>query len=593
MESQLASVLHIVERPAFLASSQAELLYMNEEMRKLVGARNMDRQRTLIGLGIFDNQAEFRGFMRGFSTVGLVQSVRLPSTRLREPTREVLLRAVFLKEEGLVFGTISISDTMSSPEVATASVPTQLLDQIPQLVLMTDGRGQVNYLNHAARRILAVPEYDAQALGVNIAKIDVEFSEVVWRENLLKARRDSCCSFQTHFFRRDGTLLPVEVEICEVIGVPVQSALIVATDISERRKQEQQLQATLLELDNLKYQRERDKEFLRDAFGNPVGFEAIISGSAAYEQVIRQIKLVAHTNSTVLITGETGTGKELVARAIHAGSQRASKPLVVVNCGALPRELIESELFGFRKGAFTGATRNQTGRFELADGGTLFLDEIGEMPLDLQTRLLRFLQEGEFSPIGSRDPVYVDVRIIAATNRNLEEMVNQGEFRSDLFFRLNVFPIHNPPLRERREDIPLLVDHFIKKHGRRMNAEVESAAPEMLAELKQYPFYGNIRELENIVERTLITSQGKLLRLDWNVQPRRQTMAKGAQVVTNSHFPDLTTANLSLDEMQKQYIEAVLEQTHGKVSGAGGAAEILGLNSQTLFSKIRKLKVKR
>ncbi|MEL7163580.1 MAG: sigma 54-interacting transcriptional regulator, partial [Bacteroidota bacterium] len=350
-------------------------------------------------------------------------------------------------------------------------------------------------------------------------------------------------------------LLPVEVSIFSVVGFPVKSATLVATDITEQRVLEKELRALELEVENLRYQRDRDKDFLQDHLGNAVGLDAIVSGNSNYDRVIENINLVAPTDSTVLITGETGTGKELVARAIHAGSHRTREPLVVVNCGALPRELIESELFGYRKGAFTGATRNQSGRFELADQGTLFLDEIGEMPLELQTRLLRFLQEGSFTPVGGHEPVHVDVRIIAATNRNLEAMVREGTFRADLYFRLNVFPIHNPPLRERREDIPLLIDHFIKKHGRRINPKVEKYAPEVLEKLEDYPFYGNIRELENIVERALITSKGKKLTLDWNITVQGFGITAG--IAANKDGLSLDP-KLTLDEMQKRFIEKVL-----------------------------------
>lgn len=593
MESQLAKVLQIIEGPAFLASDRADLLYMNEEMRRLVGAGKTSLPRSLIGLGIFENQAEFRGFLRGFNTVGPVQQVSLPSTRLREPAREVLLRAVLLKEEGLILGTVTISEA-TLPLDKDASAPTlELLDHLPQMVLITDGSGKISYFNHSAGRLLPVRENESRPVEYSLKRIDVEFSEVVWNESLLNARQKGSWQYETHFLRRTGSLMPVAVEICAVQGFPVRTAVLVATDITRSRQRDQQLQAVKLELENLQFQHERDKAFLRDAFGKPTGLEAIVHGNSVYNRVIEQINLVARTDSTVLITGETGTGKELVARAIHTGSRRAREPLVVVNCGALPKELIESELFGFRKGAFTGASRNQTGRFELADGGTLFLDEIGEMPLSLQTRLLRFLQEGEFMPIGSSEPVYVNVRIVAATNRDLDAMVRNGEFRADLYFRLNVFPIHNPPLRERREDIPLLVAHFIKKHGRRLNAEVEKASPETLAELMEYPFYGNIRELENIVERALITCKGKLLTLDWSIRSQVQAPSRNEKEEPYLSQPLKEEALLTLEELQRQHIERVLEITNGKVSGAGGAAKILGLNPQTLFSKIRKLRVKR
>ncbi|WP_020569025.1 sigma-54 interaction domain-containing protein [Neolewinella persica] len=592
MEAQLSRLLHIVQLPAFLASTSSELLYLNDEMKRLIGGENSARQRSLVGLGIFNNQAEFRGFIKGFTTVGPVQRVSLPATRLRNNSHTIWLNAVYIKEVDIVFCTISIKDKDLPEVVVNAEHPFAYLENLPPLVLMVNGKGQTSYLNFAAQRILCPAEADGKDIELNMSAIDTEFSEVSWRHRLKVAREKGCAKYETQFIRRDGKLLSVEVEICDVKGYPVHSAMLVATDISDRRKLEQELRSAQLELSTLASERARDKEFLKDQFRQSNKLEKTLSKNSSYRRVIEQIKKVAPTDSTVLIMGETGTGKELAARAIHAGSHRFNEPMVIVNCGALPRELIESELFGFRKGAFTGAIRDQAGRFELADRGTLFLDEIGEMPLELQTRLLRFLQEGEFTPVGGSEPIYVDVRIIAATNRNLEAMVKKGKFRSDLFFRLNVFPIYNPPLRERREDIPLLIDHFIQKHGRRLNTQVEGVHPTMLDQLMQNPFYGNIRELENIVERALITSEGRLLRLDWSILPQVSSgVSKEGQ--KSSAQIDLPVADSTLDEMQKNYIEAILRKTGGKVSGKGGAAEILGLKPQTLFSKIRKLGVKR
>ena len=299
---------------------------------------------------------------------------------------------------------------------------------------------------------------------------------------------------------------------------------------------------------------------------------------------------MAPTDTTVLITGETGTGKELIARAIHAQSSRMNKPMVILNCGALPADLIESELFGYRKGAFTGAQQDHLGRFELADEGTLFLDEIGEMPMQLQTRLLRVLQDGEFTPLGARQSIHTDVRIIAATNRNLRDRVTEGKFRADLYFRLNVFPIHSLALRERREDIPLLIDHFIEKYTRE-GQPVPQVAPKDLELLQQHPFYGNIRELENLVQRALIVSEGPYLRFETE---RLVTTAEvEAAAAPAPGRPPTRGSVLTFEEAQRQHIMQVLQLTDGKVSGKGGAAELLAMNAQTLFSKMRKLGISR
>jgi transcriptional regulator with GAF, ATPase, and Fis domain len=291
------------------------------------------------------------------------------------------------------------------------------------------------------------------------------------------------------------------------------------------------------------------------------------------------VEQVSSTDATVLILGESGTGKELLARAIHNISFRGDRPLVKVNCAALPGNLIESELFGHEKGAFTGAIARKIGRFELADGGTIFLDEIGDLPLELQAKLLRVLQEGEFERLGNSRTIKVDVRIIAATNRDLEREVDQGNFREDLFYRLNVFPVLIPPLRERKEDIPLLVKHFIQKFTRKIGKTIDAVPQHVLNTLQQYHWPGNVRELENLIERAMIISKGNRLLLgDW--------MPQNGSSNGKSHFS-------TLEESEKHHILEALEKTDWRVSGEKGAAKILGLNSKTLESRMKKLKIER
>lgn len=592
-------VTHLIDMlplPAFLASNRAELLHGNAAFLQLLGLPDTPNgERTLIGLGIFSNQAEFRGFVRGFATVSPVQRLPLPTRRLRRPDRPVVLQATQLDDRGLLCG------VLTSVEQVTGAVPPpgddepDLLNAIAEFVLVVDGNGRLLKANQAARTELRLPP-DGELTAQTLADVDAEYTEVQWRQITKEARLRGRAEYVTHFLRRNGTLQPVRVTIGDVQGFPVRRAVLSATDISRQRAAERDLRATQLRLEDLQDQLERRQLFLRDPASQAAGLSAIVSQSDAYRPVLAQIRQVGPTDATVLITGETGTGKELVARAVHALSDRPS-PMVVVNCGALPRELIESELFGYRKGAFTGADRDRPGRFELADGGTLFLDEIGELPLPLQTRLLRFLQEGEFSPVGGSEVLYANVRIIAATNRDLREMVDRGEFRSDLFFRLNVFPIHNPPLRERPEDIEPLVHHFINKHGRRLNRRVEGVEPATLARLRQYRFPGNVRELENIVERALITAQGDRLRVNWDIYPpgdgglpRREADAAARE--PRAAF-SLRGTYVGMDELQRRYITSVLKHTDGKVSGAGGAAELLGMNPQTLFSRMRKLGINR
>ncbi|NIR47733.1 AAA domain-containing protein [candidate division KSB1 bacterium] len=351
------------------------------------------------------------------------------------------------------------------------------------------------------------------------------------------------------------------------------------TQVEERTKAAEALQNALAEVERLKNRLQAENIYLQDEIKLVHNFENIITHSEALKQVLRNVEQVASTDATVLILGETGTGKELLARAVHNISPRGERPLVKVNCSALPTHLIESELFGHEKGAFTGAIAQKIGRFELANGGTIFLDEIGDLPLELQAKLLRVLQDGEFERVGNPKTIKVDVRVIAATNRNLEKEVENGDFREDLYYRLNVFPIKLPPLRERKEDIPLLVNHFIKKYSKKIGKRIETIPQDVLDILQKYRWPGNVRELENIIERAVITSPGKNLVLgDW--------------FPTNS-TSQLTTELCTLEECERRHIINALEFTGWRVSGEKGAAKLLGLNAKTLESRMKKLHIER
>jgi transcriptional regulator with GAF, ATPase, and Fis domain len=308
----------------------------------------------------------------------------------------------------------------------------------------------------------------------------------------------------------------------------------------------------------------------------------MVGESEALQAVLQQIELVADTDATVLVTGESGTGKELVARAIHERSHRRKGPLVSMNCAAIPESLFESELFGHVRGAFTGALHDRAGRFEAAQGGTLVLDEIGEVPLAMQPKLLRVLQEKELERVGDTRPRKVDVRIVAATNRDLAAEVEAGRFRADLFYRLNVFPIENPPLRERREDIPLLAQHFIQACARRLRRPPPLLTEAALRQLMTRDWPGNIRELENVIERAIILARDGQLRFD----PRPATPAP-RPATQSSSLPTLSRE--ALQKHQRDAIVAALERTGGRVSGPGGAAEMLGMNASTLFSRMTVL----
>jgi transcriptional regulator with GAF, ATPase, and Fis domain len=346
------------------------------------------------------------------------------------------------------------------------------------------------------------------------------------------------------------------------------------TNITSRKMDEIELRDANTEINELQKQLEAESAYLQDEIKLEHNFENIIGQSEVLKYVLHRVEQVASLESTVLILGETGTGKELIARALHKLSSRSKRALVKVNCAALPGELIESELFGREKGAFTGATTTQLGRFELANGSTLFLDEIGELPLDLQAKLLRVLESGEFERLGSSRPLYSDARIIAATNRDLEVEVRKGRFREDLWYRLKVFPITVPPLRDRMEDIPLLVKWFMELLARKMGkpALANNISQHTMQALQAYSWPGNIRELMHVVEGALITAQGKKLNFD---------LPKIADVMT-SDFK-------SLEEMERQYILDVLNAKNWKIGGKDSAATILGINVNTLRGRMKKL----
>jgi formate hydrogenlyase transcriptional activator len=347
----------------------------------------------------------------------------------------------------------------------------------------------------------------------------------------------------------------------------------------EREQANEQLRTALSEVERLKNQLQA--EIRREHI-----FEEMVGNSPALLALLRRVERVAGTDTTVLISGETGCGKELIARALHNGSPRRQRALVKVNCGAVPPSLLESELFGHVKGAFTGAIDRRVGRFEIANGGTLFLDEIGELPLETQVKLLRVLQEQEFEPVGSSRTVHVDVRIIAATNRDLGEEVRAGRFRSDLFFRLNVVPLVVPPLRERAADITLLVTFFLSKFSAKFGRPIERVDRETMNRLVAYSWPGNIRELQNVIERAVVLSTGPVLRLGPDLLPVVDDVEAPAQeAVGNNDDPQL----ISLADAERRHIESVLAHTNGVVEGADGAARILDMHPNTLRSRMKKL----
>jgi PAS domain S-box-containing protein len=390
------------------------------------------------------------------------------------------------------------------------------------------------------------------------------------------------------FWRKDGTSFPVEY-----ISTPIwdenrklTGAVVSFKDITRRKEAEDnlrrsnvELKSALAEVKELKVRLEQENKYLQQEIKLTHNFEEIISQSKKFKKVLGQVEQVSKTDATVLILGESGTGKELIARAVHNISKRKTRALVKVNCAALPATLIESELFGHEKGAFTGAIARKVGRFELADGGSIFLDEIGEIPIELQPKLLRVLQEGEFERLGNSNTIKVDVRVITATNVNLQEAISKGTFREDLYYRLNVFPITIPSLRERKEDIPLLTRHFLLKYNAQFGRKIDVITENTIKALSSYNWPGNIRELENVIERAVIISPENKLEIGDSI-PKTISGASEKDIVT-------------LADNERSHILKTLKNTNWRISGERGAAKILDINRTTLEARMKKLGIER
>ncbi len=370
----------------------------------------------------------------------------------------------------------------------------------------------------------------------------------------------------------------------------VDRMLVASKDVTERRKAERELRKTLEENAILREELEQERDYLREEVNVAMNFGRIVGKSSALRQMMKRVEAVSQTPANVLIQGESGVGKELVARAIHVQSNRAKGPLVKVNCASIPKELFESEFFGHVKGAFTGAHRDRVGRFHLADGGSIFLDEVGEIPMELQGKLLRVLQESEFEKVGDDVTRKVDVRVIAATNRDLKKSIVDGEFREDLFYRLSVFPIDVPPLRERENDILQLAQHFLEQTCLDFSREVLTLTKSQADNLRSYNWPGNVRELKNVIERAVILSKGKVLRLDLSM-PDLLTdfdLAKETEI-----HEDAVMSEKQMRDFQRKNLKKALELTNWKVSGTGGAAELLGIRPTTLSDRIKAFKFKK
>lgn len=502
--------------------------------------------------------------------VGASAEAELELTVKKKKTKQipVLMRSSYFDFEGEAYNCIYLRDISKRKKRDTELALThEALDTAADFIIWLDEEFNIRYANQTILKLVG------KSLTDVLGKSHKLLFPLLGRKQITqRAPLDAILRSTTAADRK----LSLNCSIISSNGR--RYYMLVGRDFTELERRQQALEAAYAEITALKDRLEESNENLKEEVNIKYNHNQIITVSPKYQKVLKQVGQVAGVETTVLITGETGTGKELLARSIHRLSDRTDEPLIKVNCATLPENLIESELFGHEKGAFTGAIARKKGRFEMAHNGTLFLDEVGELPLDLQAKLLRVLQEDEFERLGGTETIKVNVRLVAATNRDLKAMVKAGTFRADLYYRLNVFPIVNLPLRERPEDIPVLVKHFVNKFARRQNKEILEINGADLKRLERYHFPGNIRELENIVERAVVLCRSSVLSIPFNVTQSAATEEE-----------DFAT----LEEIQRRHILKALRRTEGRVTGPNGAGILLGMKDRTLVSRMRKLGIQR
>ena len=456
-------------------------------------------------------------------------------------------------------------------------------------IIWHDCAANIKRVNEAACKLLGYPR--EELLGLTIQDINPSSNKKTWAKFWNRLRKDKVVQFEDSNLQKDGTTILTEVTANFIEFEGQEFAVGFSRDISERKRNEEERACALREIEKLKTELELQNEYLQEEVIELQDFGDIVGKSPALQTILSQIEMVAPTDASSLITGESGTGKELIALEIHNRSPRNRHAMVRVNCASIPRELYESEFFGHIKGAYTGALRDRIGRFDLANQGTLFLDEIGEIPLDLQSKLLRVLQEGTFERVGDEKTRKVDVRIIAASNRDLKDEVEQGNFREDLYYRLNVFPINVPPLRKRTEDIALLAAYFLGLASKKFKRPEPRLTKANVLQLTQYDWPGNVRELQNIIERSVIISQKGNLRFDL---PKTQS---GKKIIINSGWDKKENQNIltfaEIRSLGQRNILKALQKTGWKVFGANGAAQLLGTPPTTLLSQMKKLGIRK
>jgi len=464
------------------------------------------------------------------------------------------------------------------------------IEQANDVIIWNDSQARIHRANKAACNLLGYSQ--EELLGMTIQDINPNSNKQTYARFWNEIKEKKTVSFEEQHLKKDGTPVLIEVKANFIQFEGQEYVVAFSRDISERKRIEKERACAFEEIQRLKLQLELENEYLIEEVSELQTFGDIVGQSPALATILKQIDMVAPTDASILIGGESGTGKELIAHEIHSRSQRNHRPMIRVNCASIPRELYESEFFGHVKGAFTGAVKDRAGRFELAHEGTLFLDEAGEIPLDLQSKLLRVLQEGTFERVGDEKTQKVDVRIVAATNKDLKKEVEQGRFREDLFYRLNVFPIEVPPLRKRKDDIPLLASHFLTLAAKKFHSPQPRLTKANVLQLQNYEWPGNVRELQNILERAVITSRTGTLRLDLQMGKGKKKDISPVNTATLLEDQKILTDE-EMKQREQENILAALQQTRWKIFGPGGAAELLGMIPTTLISRIKKMGLKK
>jgi len=465
------------------------------------------------------------------------------------------------------------------------------IERADDAIIWHDCDARIQHANPAACELLGYPR--EELVKLTIQDINPNSTPKSWAKFWKELQKKKVLVFEDDHRTRNGRIIPFETKVNFINYKGREYAVAFSRDISERRKTEEEKSQAYREICRLRNQLELENEYLQEEVLELQTFGGFIGKSPALQNILRQIEMVAPTDASVLITGESGTGKELIAHEMHTQSDRSARRMIRVNCASIPRELYESEFFGHVKGAFTGAVKDRAGRFELAHEGTLFLDEVGEIPLELQSKLLRVLQEGTFERVGDERTRNTDVRIIAATNRDLKREVEEGRFREDLYYRLNVFPIEVPPLRKRKEDIPLLAAHFLELSAKKLNHPKPKLSQANMHQLQGYDWPGNVRELQNVIERAIITSRSDKLRFDLPAGKASREALPPNRTESDAGGKSRIRTFKEIKQLDRDNILAALEQTGGKVFGNGGAAELLNTRPTTLASRIKRLGLKK